>query len=817
MAQKKHRQRKNHLPAEVAIKPAPVLPQPSIPPTAIKAGQPVPAASTAVTTTRATPKLAVARAAHKPSETPDLGQVIGRYTRIVANVLGSLQLAVVTLSLFAGVILLGAWLSHAYSDKITQELIYGAWWFHCLLFLLGVNIFFAAAKKMRFATEPVKLPPSTSTTLGGKVREGLDQFWTLLSHYWPWKRHQLGFLITHIGLITIVFGGLLTGLFGTDAQLQLIDTPDPEVHNQVAKEMGRVPQASRAAFYSHVSQIRVVRKDQSKSEVFQGDFSPGPLAWQSHLESSFDALISLLNWMSSPLGHHWSMSLDRGAYLEVLDYLPLAQAENFSEADNDKPGVPAFKLQFTTPRFPMPVNGWMACDIENRVFNRNLPLPILVEVIGRSTPAALVREFLEPPPADQLSSKGVLAVVSGGKRKYIPVDQAVGKGKIELDNGQELKITEYMPRWPAGNPNDLPSNPAVQVELYQGGQQVGTFQVLARFNEMIWDKEHGQPMGQGQVGLPLFWYHAADVRGGRDGIKGVAQFVLGQDGALYYRSYHAGKNGFDLEKSGVADKDNKQAYAVWGAMQWKFRVVKFLPRAVDRETFTPVNIPVGKETMRDKQMYPAVIRCRLTVPGAAGGKPDVQEVWVEEQAGRRLKVGETQYTVEYTYKTIDLGFEVLLDKAETKVDPGTMNPATFSSSVRVFDPKNGIRGKREYITMNQPLQYGGYTFYQSELDSVKTPNARGEEVQVTDVRGRPVNRSGFTVAAHPGLWLEYLGSMMLGLGIFTMFYMKAYFFKPRRRRVENKDDLPPAVLAAAPTAAPEVLAAPVPSVVESPG
>ena len=30
---------------------------------------------------------------------------------------------------------------------------------------------------------------------------------------------------------------------------------------------------------------------------------------------------------------------------------------------------------------------------------------------------------------------------------------------------------------------------------------------------------------------------------------------------------------------------------------------------------------------------------------------------------------------------------------------------------------------------------------------------------------------------------------MLGLGIFTMFYMKAYFFKPLRRR--KKTDEPP--------------------------
>ena len=38
---------------------------------------------------------------------------------------------------------------------------------------------------------------------------------------------------------------------------------------------------------------------------------------------------------------------------------------------------------------------------------------------------------------------------------------------------------------------------------------------------------------------------------------------------------------------------------------------------------------------------------------------------------------------------------------------------------------------------------------------------------------------GITVARDPGLWLKYLGTAMLGLGLCVMFYMRAYFQKPR--------------------------------------
>src|SRR5262249_17879271 len=46
---------------------------------------------------------------------------------------------------------------------------------------------------------------------------------------YPWKRHQTGFLITHAGLLVLVFGGLLTTLGGVEGQMVLIDSDDPEI------------------------------------------------------------------------------------------------------------------------------------------------------------------------------------------------------------------------------------------------------------------------------------------------------------------------------------------------------------------------------------------------------------------------------------------------------------------------------------------------------------------------------------------------------------------------------------------------------------
>ena len=90
-------------------------------------------------------------------------------------------------------------------------MVYRSWWFTVLLALLAINIFFAAVKK------------------------------------WPWKKQQTGFLITHLGLLTLLAGGMLNSMSGLDAQMQLIDTDDTQVLHWVKTIFGTVPRSSSLA------------------------------------------------------------------------------------------------------------------------------------------------------------------------------------------------------------------------------------------------------------------------------------------------------------------------------------------------------------------------------------------------------------------------------------------------------------------------------------------------------------------------------------------------------------------------------------------
>jgi cytochrome c biogenesis protein ResB len=165
-----------------------------------------------------------------------------------------------------------------------------------------------------------------------------------------------------------------------------------------------------------------------------------------------------------------------------------------------------------------------------------------------------------------------------------------------------------------------------------------------------------------------------------------------------------------------------------------------------------------------------VFRCRLT-----DGKDKV-DFWLPQNGQVMQHLGDRVFRIEYIPKTTVLDFELKLLRAEQTTDKGTQSAATYTSWVQLTDKKKGIVEKDCMITMNQPLEHGSYKIYQSTYGSIT--QTMGITVPGS---GRPVSYSGFTVGRDPGLPLKYLGSIMLALGIATMFYMRAYFFKPRVR------------------------------------
>lgn len=655
------------------------------------------------------------------SPAPAQPSVLERILVSTAAWLGSLHVAVISLSIFAVCVAIGTIIESWYSAKIAQELVYKAWWFTTLLALIWVNIFFAAAKK------------------------------------WPWKKYQTGFLITHLGLLTLVGGGILTSLAGTDALMVLVDTDRSEYRKYGAHATSKVVDNTTSSF--------TVRRPgaRGKEETLRFPFEPGSLAWRAdeHLTPRYDPLTSLLNWLAHPLPWVWQADLGGGATLEVLNFYPHARLENYRPADrDDRNPFPAVKLSLKSSVAGAIPDQWVAFFERDRSVHFG---PGQIDFIGKDLAPVLVEEFRKPPDRKTLGQKGQLVLHLHGQTYRFSVDQTLdGAAQPIGTTPWKFKFNRYDPNFQSGHGSDGTPQPVLVFDITASDGKSVSLAMLGRLPGVF------LPLPENRALLPdlgdlQVWYHAPDVRFGNDAVRAVLQFVTGSDGKLYYRSFHSSSlEGFQFERSGEAQKGPDE-YPIWKGMNWQFTVKEFLPRAIDKPDYKPENARPGLER---EDLHP-VLRCRLSV-----GK-EAKEFWVNKTDGSTtpVKVGNEEFAVGFNVHTEDIGIELRLLRAEQTNDRGTQMAATYASYVQLTDKNAGIHGEDRFITMNEPLEHAGYKFYQSGYFSLGLDDA-----------GKPVNRSVLTVGRDPGLIFKYAGSVMLALGIIIMFYMKAYFFKPRGQR-----------------------------------
>ena len=114
-------------------------------------------------------------------------------------------------------------------------------------------------------------------------------------------------------------------------------------------------------------------------------------------------------------------------------------------------------------------------------------------------------------------------------------------------------------------------------------------------------------------------------------------------------------------------------------------------------------------------------------------------------------------------------FSLTLLKATHTTYPGTDIPKDFRSRVRIDNAAASERREVE-ISMNHPLRYGGYTYYQYQMSA-----------------GEMVRRSGQTpssvlqVVRNPGWLTPYVGCGMVGVGLILQFLYHLVGFVSKRK------------------------------------
>ncbi len=198
-----------------------------------------------------------------------------------------------------------------------------------------------------------------------------------------------------------------------------------------------------------------------------------------------------------------------------------------------------------------------------------------------------------------------------------------------------------------------------------------------------------------------------------------------------------------------------------GWMGMKFRIFKFMVHAKEETKFQALDRPTPLTTQALKVVFRE---------STGQGKPI--EHWIQLNAPIRLFTGNSAYAIAFSNRAIQLDFDLQLTNFSVGRYPGTNRAASYESVV-TLEEKGSRRADALHpiskvgpqivpnikISMNEPLKYGGFTFYQSSFQE--------------DESGRPI-MSILSVNRDPGRWIKYLGALIIVFGIIHLFYYKTF-------------------------------------------
>jgi hypothetical protein len=193
-------------------------------------------------------------------------------------------------------------------------------------------------------------------------------------------------------------------------------------------------------------------------------------------------------------------------------------------------------------------------------------------------------------------------------------------------------------------------------------------------------------------------------------------------------------------------------------------ILDWLPRAVSDVSYAPSRIQYGQGVPGSA----ILLEADRADPGDPRNSPRAAKVWLGlgERVTMETRVGgaDQRLSLGYFPRRIVLPFGIELVQFRIDRYQGTQNPMEFASVVNVrpgtadgaLPPGSEPPPMNHLVSMNEPMKYGGFTFYQASY---------------VDAQPRPTT-SIFSVNQDPGRWLKYLGSLLIVLGSIWLFGMR---------------------------------------------
>ena len=613
----------------------------------------------------------------------------------------SIKLAVILLAVLIVGAIAGTLYESSFDAKVARAYVYGAPWFNAWLIFLAANLTVSALSR------------------------------------WPWRKHHVAFLVTHLGIITLLAGSLIGRIWGIEGTITLFKGEPP---------------SNRLLVDQH--QLRV-RDSDGVVKGYPADFIHRPPTPEKP----------------------WDLGLlAGGARLSIVDYAPAIEGKL-----NPKPlgqgGVPAVHFTIATAMMGQKLESWlMADDREHGSFNMGLAT---IELKRGTAPAenSSSSPALSPPangeveieeaifafakaPEEQIAkvikggnsgakvqlsqlangNKGSVIISLNAKSWTFDVAQNLGKdapmdgtpfvARIEnywadfrIDNGKPSSVSEQ------------PNNPAVVVILH--GKAVP---VSAAPNP------HGETTPGTAPAMPA---DAADA-------PNHLTLFIADDGTVSYtlESRKTGRSSGKLEL-------NKPLTTGWA--DWQLTVDRTLPHAEEWMDFNRTTAPATGPELPDG------LRVRIEHEGK------ITEQWVPAGWQISMPAGGKEVQIAYGWKQIPLPVALELLDFEVQRNEGSDSPAGFKSTVRVTNAEGDSATGQCW--MNNPFSYpgqwwrtwSGFTFKMSQASW--NPDNLGQ--------------STIQILRDPGWLLKWIGSLLIVSGIFMLFYVKKF------RRPMKKESPPP--------------------------
>jgi hypothetical protein len=624
----------------------------------------------------------------------------------------SLKLAVVLLAIIIVTAIAGTLYESSFDAKVSRAYVYGAPWFNLWLVLLGANLACSALSR------------------------------------WPWRKHHLAFLITHLGIITLLIGSLIGRIWGIEGTITLFKGEPPTSRLLVDERQLRVHDVDGivkgypAEFLHHPptrqhprdlgllasgAHLRII----DYAPTIEAKLNPRPLSDGGAPALHFAIATAMMNqhldgWLlaDDPQNGNFSMGL---ANIELKrGTAPQGHAEH-SEAKSGEPDEAGSQV----PQRDSSTSLGMT-ELEESIFAfSKAPEEQIAHVRKGGSIGAKVR--LEQP---QNGDKGRVVISLGEKEVSFDVAENLGRDAAIAGTPFTLKIDDYWAdfRIENGKPSsfsDQPNNPAVLVTIRGKGVPASQAET----------NPHGSAKDLTTTGGP------PSMPAPGEGTPNHLTLFIADDGTISYE-LASRKNG----KSSSKIELDKPLATGWA--DWQLTINKTIPHAASSMDFNPVN----SETVPASADLPDGVRVQIQQNG------ETFERWAPAGWQITIPTLPTPTMVAYGWKTVSLPIGLELLNFEVKRNEGSDSPAGFKSTLRIVTPDGETATGSCW--MNHPFSYPG-TWWRTWT---------GLTYKISQASWNPENlgQSTVQILRDPGWLLKWIGSLLVVIGVFMMFYLQPY-------------------------------------------